>query len=517
MSEDGAIALLPDVGESTNEWMARKSAKDNLLAFTQYTHPQWETGRHHKIICKYLEMIEAGKITRLAIDAPPRHSKSELASRRFPAWYLGRHPDRQVICASAGGLLASDIGADVRDIIRDPFYRKVFPGVEIREDASAAGRWRTRQGGTYYAAGVGGTVVGRGANVAIVDDPHGGREDADSQRMRDIVGSWFHGDLLTRLMTPQAIVLIMTRWHEDDLAGRLMPPESEWAPLEGREVYQAGEWTVVRLRAIEFEGTSHEEALWPGVTDNRYPLPRLHQIKASMVQAGRGREWSAQYQQSPVAEEGTYLRRNWFCQRWSEIPEHVTTYLVSDFAVTQKAANNDPDRTELGIVGLGVDDRAYVLDWWSGITSPDVWIEKALDLVDQYKPSAFFGEKGVIKNAIEPLLNRRMRDRGVYARLEWMPTTSDKLARGRALQAWAASGRVVLPKSSPWVEEMVDELTKIGGGGRYWDKFDALAHFFLAIDDTHPAIVRAANSNGHRRQDYWDYADRDTFKHWKVA
>lgn len=527
-----AVAMAITPAEAARELLARRAAAESLLKFVEYTHPSWETGEHHSVICEMLERVEQGEIKLLAIDAPPRHSKSEIASRRFPAWYLGRHPDRQIICASAGGLLAGDIGADVRDILRDPEYAKVFPNVGVREDASAAGRWRTGQGGTYFAAGVGGQIVGRGAHLAIVDDPHAGREDADSERMRDIVGNWFHGDLLTRLMTPHAIVLIMTRWHEDDLAGRVMPPEAEWEPMWDEttphytsRVFQAGAWVVVRLRAIEAEGTEDERALWPGKNGDRYPLERLYDIRDTMLRAGRMREWNAQYQQAPKSEEGTYIQRAWFEERYDPDhprspqhplgkPDNLVVYMASDFAVSEpREGALDPDCTEHGVFALGPDDRMYVLDWWHGQTTADVWIDAVLDLIEEYQPVAWFGEAGPIRRAVEAILERRARERQVYARFEWVASTKDKGARGRAFQAWAASKRIVFPLGRTWAERVVDQCVSFPTA-RHDDAFDVCSLMMAVVDQTHPAIMRP---KPRVVEDSWEYADEPRMKPWKVA
>lgn len=502
------------------EILARRRAQEGLLAFCEYTHPSWQTSAHHVKIAHRLEQVErldvcecCGKvIDRLATFAPPRHGKTELVSRRFPAWCFGRHQEWQMICAQATGQLALDTGADVREIVKSPEYKRIFPSVTLREDAQAAGRWLTNKGGVYFAAGVDGTIVGRGANILNIDDPHGGRQAADSQRMRDIAGNWYFGDALTRLMPPSRQLLTLTRWHEDDLAGRLLPKPSLWASTPDPTWFCCGNgWHVLLMVAITNEGTDREEALWP----ERYPLELLLERKAAMVGAGRGREWRSQYQQRPVAEEGGYLQRAWFATRYDTRPPDLSVFLITDFAVTEKTGEKDPDRTEIGAIGLGQDDKVYVLDWATLVSTSDVWIEKLIDMVAYWEPMAVFGEKGVIKNAIEPALLRRMEERRTYARLEWMPTTGDKLARGRSLQAWAASKRVIFPAQSLWHENMIDELVAVGGGGRYWDKFDAMAHFFLAIDSNHPATVCGVTEPV-RPRDRWAIIDGGCST-WKVA
>jgi hypothetical protein len=184
------------------------TASQSLLAFTDYTHPSWESSAHHVRICEALESVERGDINRLMITAPPRHTKSELASRRFPAWYLGRNPTKQVIGCSYNGDLATDIGRSVRNIVGEPEYRNVFT-TEIAADSHAADRWQTTKGGVYIGAGVRGTVTGRGAHIGIIDDPLKNREEAESERIRESIWNWYTSTFYTRLMPGGAVVVVM--------------------------------------------------------------------------------------------------------------------------------------------------------------------------------------------------------------------------------------------------------------------------------------------------------------------
>jgi predicted phage terminase large subunit-like protein len=489
--------------QAAEELHFRKKAQESLLFYTENTHPRWETSEHHIRMCSRLEQLErldtcecCGRlISKLAFFAPPRHSKTELASRRFPSWCMGKHPEWQMICAQATGRLAADTGADVRDIVKSPEFQRVFD-VTLREDARAAERWVTDSGGVYFAAGVDGAIVGRGANLLVIDDPHRGRQDADSERMRDIAGNWYFGDAITRTMPDDEggcarQLLILTRWHEDDLAGRILGTEADWHETEDSCFFCCDSgWHVLKMEAISNEGSENERALW----SSRYPLNELHEKRSTMQDAGRNREWQSQYQQRPTVEEGSFLKRWWFDNRYDTLPAGARMYITTDFAVTKKETQRKqkkkPARTELIVLAHCPDDRVYVVDCVSLVSSSDVWIERLIELAKQYDISAGFGEKGVIKNAIEPFLERALEDEKYNLWMTWMPTTEDKLARGSALQAWAARGKLVFPRGGSWVSEMIDELVAVGGGGFYWDKFDACAHFFLAIDQNHPAILR---------------------------
>jgi len=410
--------------------------------------------------------VERGEIDRLMIFMPPRHGKSELASKRFPAWCLGRNPRRQIIAASYNSDLASDFGRNVRNIVAAPEFAQVFSGVSLAPDSQAANRMNTNRGGTYVAAGVGTAVTGRGADIALIDDPFKDREEADSERRRELVWDWYRSTLYTRLMPGGAIVLIQTRWHEDDLAGRLLEQEGD-------------QWTVLELPAINAAG----EALWPAW----YPVPALERIRDTVGQ----REWSALYQQQPQPDEGTYFQRDWF-KEWDKLPP-LNLYGTSDYAVTDGGG----DYTVHRIWGVDEDGIIYRVDGWRGQSTSDVWIDRKIDLIEKHKPLAWFGEAGVIQKAIEPMLRRRMVERKVFCRLEWLSSISDKPTRARGFQARAAMGKVRFEPGADISEYLMFPA------GKHDDDVDTASLIGRALDDMHPAIVRqVVPSNSPRPGDY---------------
>jgi predicted phage terminase large subunit-like protein len=423
------------------------------------------------LITAKLEAVERGEIDRLMIFMPPRHGKSELASKRFPAWCLGRDPKRQIIAASYNSDLANDFGRNVRNLVAEPEFGEVFPGVTLAPDSQAANRMNTNHGGTYVAAGVGTAVTGRGAHIALIDDPFKDREEADSERRRDLVWDWYRSTLYTRLMPGGAIVLIQTRWHEDDLAGRLLEDGTD-------------KWEVLELPAL----SKTNEALWP----EWYPEATLQRIKKAIGP----REWSALYQQQPQPDEGTFFKREWF-KTWEKLP-NVRYYGTSDYAVTDDGG----DFTVHRIWGIDASGDVYRVAGWRGQTASDVWIEQKLDLIDKYKPLCWFGEGGVIQKAIEPMLKRRMRERKTYCRLEWLPSVADKPTRARSFQAMAASGRVWFERGADIAEHLVFPA------GKNDDDVDCSSLIGRAIDQAHPAIVQAVKKIGTR--DRWaKKLDRD--------
>jgi predicted phage terminase large subunit-like protein len=474
------LSSLAELETLTKALKARK-ARDSLLGFTEYTNPAYVGAAHHMLIAERLEAVERGERDRLMIFMPPRHGKSELASKRFPAWCLGRDPKRQIIAASYNSDLANDFGRNVRNIVAEPEFGQVFPGVALATDSAAANRMNTNHGGAYVAAGVGTAVTGRGANIALIDDPFKDREEADSERRRELVWDWYRSTLYTRLMPGGAIVLIQTRWHEDDLAGRLLAQEGD-------------QWEVLELPAINAEG----KALWPEWYDEK----ALARIQATIGP----REWSALYQQRPQPDEGTFFKREWL-STGRQLPQGLRYYGTSDYAVTDGGG----DFTVHRVWGIDSAGDVYRVDGWRGQTASDEWIERKLDLVAKYKPLCWFGEGGVIQKAIEPMLKRRMRERNVYCRLEWLPSVSDKPTRARSFQAMAATGRVHFELGADLSEFLVFPA------GKHDDEVDTASLIGRAIDQAHPAIVRGVQQN--KPRDRWDrvFSDEGAAASWKTA
>lgn len=462
-------------------------ARRSLSAFTEYTQPDYQRARHQELLDAALEAVERGKIDRLMVEMPPRHGKSEKASKRFPSWYLGRNPKRQVIAASYNSDLASDFGREVRNIMASADYGDVFPKTRLRQDSRAADRMNTDSGGAYFAVGVGTATTGRGAHLGLIDDPFKDRQDADSELQRNRVWDWYRSTFYTRLMPGGAVVIINTRWHEDDLCGRLLESEGE--------VSDGGQWHRLSLPAINADGN----ALWP----EWYDVPALERIKGTIGP----REWSALYQQKPQPDEGTYFQRDWF-KRWQHLPL-VRKYGTSDFATKDGSG----DYTVHHIWGVDAQGDLYLVDRWRGQTTSDVWIERMCDLIDTHKPLAWFGEAGPIWSAVRPAAERRMRERSSLVRMEALPSIADKPTSARGFQSRAAVGRVYLPDTSEG-EAVLDELLRFPAG-KYDDEVDACSKIGRALDELHPAIVPvAAASPNPRPGDYRPYRPPSNSSAW---
>ncbi len=454
-------------------------ARRSLLRFTEFTHPRYNTGKPHRIIAAQLERVRLREIDRLMLLCPPRHGKTELASRRYAPYNLGHTPHRHMIAASATSDFAGEVGRDVRNIIRSDECRMVFPHLELAEDSTAASRWHTKQGGMFAAVGVGSQVLGRGADDFVIDDPFATMEDAQSEVQRRRVIAWYQGSVYNRLQPGGTIILINHRMHEDDLSGYLIEQQN----------FGGDKWEIVELPAIDEDN----EALWP----EAYPLDALERIKANT----RPIFWSALYQQNPQPEDGTFFQRAWF-DEWKS-PPALRYYGTSDYAVTDGGG----DYTVHRVWGIDAAGDVYRIAGYREQATSDKWIEAKLDLIAKYKPLCWFGEGGVIQKAIEPMLKRRMRERNVHCRLEWLPSVADKPTRARSFQAMAATGRVHFEPGADLSEFLVFPA------GKHDDDVDCASLIGRAIDQAHPAIVQTPKDEPKR--DRWDNEEQEA-RSWRT-
>lgn len=438
---------------AATELLARRKARAGLIEFTKYTNPAYVAAPHHELIAAKLEAVERGEIKRLMIMMPPRHGKSELASRRFPAFFTGRNEGKQIIAASYNSDLANDFGREVRNIVSSSEFRALFD-TTLSQDSQAANRWHTDKGGMYVAAGVGTAITGRGADILLIDDPFKDREEADSELRRQRVWDWYTSTAYTRLMPGGAVVVINTRWHDDDLSGKLLEEQEKGGD----------QWDVLSLPAISLDN----EPLWP----EWYPLERLEQIRSVLP----ARDWNALYQQNPIPDDGDYFKADWFGE-YEELPENLTTYGASDYAVTDGGG----DFTEHGVIGVDANKNIYIKDWWKKQAASNVWIDSQCDLIVKHEPLCWFGETGPIRRSIEPFLMQRMQSREAYCRVEWLASISDKPTRARPIQAMASMGKVFLPKNAPWKADLLNQLLRFPAG-KYDDGVDVLSLFGRGLE-----------------------------------
>lgn len=429
----------------------RKAAQESLAAFIEYRKAGYRPAMHHRLLIDNLEAVERGDIDRLMVCMPPGSAKSTYTSVEFPAWFIGRNPDLSVIAASHTQELAERFGRRVRNIVGSAEFGAVF-GFGVADDSASAGRWDTSRGGEYFAAGVGGAITGRRADLAVIDDPVKSREDADSERSRAKAWDWYTNDFLTRLKPGAKQIVVMTRWHEDDLGGRILERERD-------------RWKVIEIPM---------EAM-PGDVLGRKPGERLwpEWFTDEMVEAAKRdvRSWNALYQQQPASEDGDYFKAEWF-REYILRPSGLHLYGASDFAVTDGGG----DWTEHAIMGVDPMGNVYVLDWWRGQAGADAWIESMCDLIVKHKPLCWFGESGPIRRSVEPFLLKRMNERKAYCRIEWLSSIHDKPTRARSIQALASMGKLWFPRDARWKADVIGQCLRFPAG-KHDDAVDVLGLF----------------------------------------
>jgi predicted phage terminase large subunit-like protein len=460
--------------------IAAREARDSLIRFTKFTMPhpadlenadmsRYMPAEHHRLIAEKLEAVERGDILRLIITIPPRHGKTELTSDRFTAWFIGRDPYREVMLATYNQTFAEDRGRKIRDIMQSPEYAQVFPEARLKKDSKAADRLGLTDGGVAFFLGVGGSATGRGADLFTIDDPFKNREDAESPATRDAVWSWFTSSAFTRLLPGGRMVIILTRWHEDDIVGRIQNPDYV-------DPEEAAKWEIFTLPAIANDddalGRKKGDALWPA----RYPVETLTSIRRTIGP----RDWSALYQQSPTPDDGQYFLRTMFKPyQMGEFPAAVNRYGASDHALGTKQQN---DASVLGTAGVDNHGSIWIppdVVW--GRLPPEEAVEAMLDQLRRNKPIFWWAEKGHISQSIGPFLRERMRNEQVYAAIEEMTPSKDKLTRARSIMARAAMSPIRVPAFMPWWPDALDQLLKFPNG-KHDDFVDWLSWIGIGLD-----------------------------------
>jgi predicted phage terminase large subunit-like protein len=319
---------------------ARPDITNNFLSFVKYVWPEFIEGSHHKIINKKFNDIATGKIKRLIINMPPRHTKSEFASYLLPAWMIGKNPKLKIIQATHTADLAIDFGRKTKNLVDEPRYRELFP-TRLQEDSQAAGKWKTEQGGEYFAAGVGGAITGRGANLLIIDDPHKEQDIRGDGKSFEKAMSWYTAGPRQRLQPGGSIVIVMTRWSTKDVTGQLLKAQSE----EGSD-----QWEVVELPALLPDG----KPVWP----EYWTSEELLKTKASIPVSN----WNAQYMQSPTGDEGALIKREWW-KDWKHKYPPKTDYIIQsyDTAFTKGTKSDYSAITTWGVFTTEADGQNIIL------------------------------------------------------------------------------------------------------------------------------------------------------------
>ena len=441
------LAFLDDLNEQENRF-SLKAAQSDPISFAKQVYPGFKVGPQHRKLAKIFQDVVDGKKKRVIINIAPRMGKSEFSSYLFPAYFLGKYPDKKIIMATHTAGLSEDFGRRVRNLIESDEYKEVFPNTVVADDQKAAGKWSTGAGGQYYAVGVGGALAGRGADLFVIDDPHSEQDiKVNSRAAFDNAWSWFQTGPLQRLMPGGAIIVIMTRWSLIDLTGRLIDyniknPDS--VP-----------WELVELPAILDAGTDHEKSLWPA----QWPLELLQATRQQLDP----RYWNAQYMQNPTSDMAALIsRKDWkiwdkedppkceyVIQSWDTAHETKTT---SDYSActTWGVWYNNEDKNNPNLILLDAfKDR---------LTFPELKVA-ALKHYKEWKPDAFIVEK---KAAGAPLI-QELRMIGIPVQ-EFTPSRgNDKMVRLNAVADLFTSGKVWAPDTR-WAKEVIEEIASFPVG-----------------------------------------------------
>lgn len=439
------------------------SARTTFLGFVRYVWPEALLGAHHEKMADAFDRVVSGKLKRLIINMPPRHTKSEFASYLLPAYVMGHKPDTKIIEATHTGELAVRFGRKVRNLMDMDRYKEIFPDVTLQADSKAAGRWDTNKGGEYFAVGVGGAMTGRGANLLIIDDPHS-EQDALSELALDNAWEWYTSGPRSRLQPGGAVIIVMTRWGTKDLTARLL--KQQGSP-------KADQWEIIEFPAILPSG----KPLWPGF----WTIDELNAVKASLsVQ-----KWNAMYQQQPTNDEGAILKREWW-RIWQHDDPPPCDYLIQsyDTAYSRKETADYSVITTWGVFYPDQDSgpNIILLGVRRGRWDFPELKRIAKDEYRQWNPDNVLIEA----KATGTVLQQELRRMGIPVTM-YSPggrkSGTDKVSRANSVAPMFESGMVWAPDLE-WAQELIEECAAFPNG----DNDDM-------VDSTTQALMRFRQGN----------------------
>lgn len=451
----------PNRIEAARILLQRRNARKSLADWARVCG--FEPAKHHLLLIEKLEAVVRGDIRRLVVIMPPGSAKSTYSSLLFPPWFLAQQPNSRILTGSHSIDLAEDFGRKARNLIND--HAKTL-GYSLRQDSQAAGKWATDNGSEYLAAGVGKNIAGFRADLGLIDDPVGSREEAYSETIQKRNWNWFKTDFRTRLKPGAKIVLIQTRWHELDLAGQILANEPD-------------EWTVINLPMLagmnDPLGRAPGEMLWQGYFDAQILKDAQ---KDPMV-------FSALYQGDPTPQDGDYFRRSWIEDNTydradlEKVKDELRIYVASDHAVSEK---EHADYTVMLPVGVDPKGAIWILpDFvWGRFNSFDA-IQEILALIRRRKPITWWMEDEKITKSFGPFLRKAMRETGTHCFIDPVKPARDKQTRAQSIRGRMAAGMVRFPRFSERYTEMLNHLLKFPAGA-HDDLVDPLAYIGLGLD-----------------------------------
>ena len=460
----------------------REKVQGDFLSFVKEVWPEFVEGKHHKIYAEKLNRIASGDLKRLIVNMPPRHTKSEFASHLFPAFFMGRHPKAKLIQTTHTGELAIRFGRKAKNLIESSEYEKVFPTVTLAADSKAAGRWESNHGGEYFAAGVGGAITGRGADLLIIDDPHS-EQDALSPSVLESHYEWYTSGPRQRLQPGGAIVLVMTRWSVKDLTGKLLEAQSKDELTD--------KWEVV-----EFPAVINEKPMW----GNFWSMKGLMGVKASIPIT----KWNAQWMQAPTSEEGALIKREWW-KEWESEKIPSLQYIIQsyDTAFSSKETADYSAITTWGIFTPqeGGVQNIILLDAKKGRWNFPELKSKAQEEYKYWEPEVVLIEA----KASGMPLTHELQKAGIPV-INFTPSKgNDKHSRVNSVAPLFESGAVWAPTERRWAEEVIEECAAFPFGD-HDDYVDSMTQalmryrqgYYVELEDD----FKDSSTNERRKQYY---------------
>ena len=427
--------------EKSGQYASSDRARADFMAYTKTVWPEFIEGNHHKVMAQKFNGLADGSIKRLIVNMPPRHTKSEFASYLLPSWLMGLNPKLKIIQATHTGELAVRFGRKVRNLMNSNEYSLVFPEVQLRQDSSAAGRWETHAGGEYFAAGVGGAITGRGADLMIIDDPHS-EQDALSPAALENAYEWYTSGPRQRLQPGGAIVIVMTRWSEIDLTGKLLKQQA-------RDVL-ADQWEVVEFPAL----LEDDKVLWPQF----WKKDELLKVKASLSVG----KWEAQWQQNPTSETSAILKREWW-QKWEKEEIPPLSYVMQSYD-TAFSKQTNADYSAITTWGVfypeeGGPPNIILCDARRGR-----WDFPELRRIAQEEYAYWDPECVLIEAKASGMpLTQELRQMGIPVQNYSPSRGNDKYTRVNSIAPLLESGLVWAPDTR-WAEEVIEECAAFPAG-----------------------------------------------------
>jgi predicted phage terminase large subunit-like protein len=490
-------AALDALERHLKEEQGRRQVRRSMEAWARYKG--FDPAPHHMLIINEVEaFLEDPELEVLLLQAPPGSAKSTYISHLLPPSYFAKYPRNNILFATHNDHFAQRWGRKVRNEI---MLESSALGVSLSPASGASDQFVLEEGGEYYAVGAGTGISGFRADLGLCDDLFGNREDAWSETVRRKRWDWYVDDFGPRLKPRAKRILMNTRWHEEDVAGRVVA-QIESGKVRGK---------IIDIPAIAREqdavGRKPGEYLWDepeGYDYGGYLRQRQREVSPMM--------WEALFQQRPAPEDGDYFKADWL-KPYEKAPDRTTLriYGASDFAVTADGG----DYTVHGVAGLDPEGRLYLLDVWRRQASSDVWVEEFCNMVLDWRPIGWAMEKGQINSGIGPFLERRQRERKAYVAKRDFPTRGDKAVRAQAIRGYIAMHGLYVPTNAKWAADLRSELMSFPAG-KHDDMVDMLGLLGQLLDTmlkgTRAKLVEKPKRDG------WDkeFEGHDKPMNWKT-